>query len=297
MIIEPGSDDDTQKIPLLKQNSQWNSTEPSGSSFPPPPFAATDPNINEAAATELGPPPEFAPYQAEYFEQSNHDIVSHDPHLNSDGASSSTSLPTSSLTLLCIIGEALYRFLLSQSQTRPSYRIQCRGTHDELLSRWVTERDSQGHSRSRRETHTETVVDFDFCIDVHPEVAGGLGPIPWTVSENEPAYRGKMVREYEGFSSPLLSVAPAKHKPTRKERKQGQEWAKRRFLSGLPPWILQQDIEDGSVDILGSSQTDGLKSSKTVRQWADEYCASSKYLKEFVYEKVFLIYYTVVIPH
>ena len=31
------------------------------------------------------PPPEFAPYHAEHFEVGYQDIVSHDPHLNSDG--------------------------------------------------------------------------------------------------------------------------------------------------------------------------------------------------------------------
>lgn len=35
---------------------------------------------------ELGPPPEFAPYEAEYFEKENGDVISHDSHLNSDGA-------------------------------------------------------------------------------------------------------------------------------------------------------------------------------------------------------------------
>jgi hypothetical protein len=33
-------------------------------------------------------------------------------------------------------------------------------------------------------------------------------------------------------------------------------------------------------------EVDGLRSSKTLREWADDYCASPKYLKEFVYEKV-----------
>lgn len=31
------------------------------------------------------PPPEFTPYEAEYFATSNGDIVSHDKHLNEDG--------------------------------------------------------------------------------------------------------------------------------------------------------------------------------------------------------------------
>jgi len=42
------------------------------------------------------------------------------------------------------------------------------------------------------------------------------------------------------------------------------------------------DIADGGP----IEHLDGLRSSKTLRQWADEYCASPKYLKEFVYKKV-----------
>lgn len=34
---------------------------------------------------ESEPPPEFSPYQADYFETGNGDVVSHDPHLNTDG--------------------------------------------------------------------------------------------------------------------------------------------------------------------------------------------------------------------
>ena len=36
--------------------------------------------------TPLGPPPEFTHYEAEHFEVGYSDIVSHDPHLNSDGS-------------------------------------------------------------------------------------------------------------------------------------------------------------------------------------------------------------------
>lgn len=42
-----------------------------------------------ADALSLGPPPEFTQYKAEHFEVGYSDIVSHDPHLNSDGPSSS----------------------------------------------------------------------------------------------------------------------------------------------------------------------------------------------------------------
>jgi hypothetical protein len=34
----------------------------------------------------LGPPPEFTHYEAESFEVGYSDVVSHDPHLNSDGS-------------------------------------------------------------------------------------------------------------------------------------------------------------------------------------------------------------------
>ena len=36
--------------------------------------------------TPIGPPPEFTHYEAESFEVGYSDVVSHDPHLNSDGS-------------------------------------------------------------------------------------------------------------------------------------------------------------------------------------------------------------------
>jgi hypothetical protein len=41
----------------------------------------------------LGPPPAFAPYEAEWFEVGHGDIVSHDEHLNTDGKSRLTPTP------------------------------------------------------------------------------------------------------------------------------------------------------------------------------------------------------------
>ena len=54
---------------------------------------------------------------------------------------------------------------------------------------------------------------------------------------------------------------------------------------GQPPWVGRVDntIFDGSI-----ADLNGLKSSKSLRQWADEYCASPKKKKEFVYKKVLL---------
>jgi hypothetical protein len=45
----------------------------------------TDHLLLDIPATNLGPPPEFALYEAEHFEVGYDDVVSHDPHLNTDG--------------------------------------------------------------------------------------------------------------------------------------------------------------------------------------------------------------------
>lgn len=50
-----------------------------------------------------------------------------------------------------------------------------------------------------------------------------------------------------------------------------------RAKQGLPPWIS---------NVYNVSDAAALRSSKTLRQWADDYCASPKHLKEFMYEKV-----------
>ena len=178
-----------------------------------------------------------------------------------------------------ILGEALYRFLLTQATSSPSHRISCRGTHTEERYRWVTGRDTDGRSRSRQETYTETVIDFDFCIDIVP--SGPVTPIQWSIADDEPTYRGLMVREFEG------SAVTGRHVAKSKEIKPYKEWEEKRKGLGLPPWVSMVDnITDGS-----STHLDGLRSSKTLRQWADDYCASPKYLKEFVYKKVlFRIY-------
>ncbi|KAF9568414.1 hypothetical protein CPC08DRAFT_702434 [Agrocybe pediades] len=259
------------------------------------------------------PPPDFEPYNAEHFEVGYNDVVSHDPHLNSDG-------------------EALYRFLLSQCLlSRPRYRIQIRGTHTESRSRMVTHRDSQGHSQTRSERYDETVTDFDFCVDLVP---GSLDidmfdsgrarvmnrPLHWSVPDDVPAYRGKMVREYE--------VEPYKANPAdvrtrpgewsgergmrrtarRKEVKEYKKMIEARAKRGFPPWAdrdtpAYQDyggaeegyplppdwtnVRDAQLDPAAFlvDETHTLRSSKTLRQWADEYCQSPKKLKEFVYTK------------
>jgi hypothetical protein len=70
-----------------------------------------------------------------------------------------------------------------------------------------------------------------------------------------------------------------KCKAKRVEVKENDAWHESRSAYGLPPWISK-----GQADRADDSTT--LKSSKTLRQWADEYCASPKYLKDFKYRKV-----------
>ncbi|KAG7450545.1 uncharacterized protein BT62DRAFT_927823 [Guyanagaster necrorhizus] len=234
------------------------SSLPRPSSSPPPP---PPPFRDVAESTHLlidfddaqgDPPPEFTPYHAEYFDTGNGDIVSHDPHLNSDG-------------------EALYRFLLSQASTPPSLSLHCHGTHSETHHRHVTHTGRGGTIETRLESYTETVVDFDFYISLDHLILPE--PTHWSVADSDPAYRGRMVKEID------LS---GKKKAKRKERRAFRSWIKDRDARGLPPWISSTQAT-GAHPALEDSAV--LRSSKTLRTWADEYCASPKYLKEFVYVK------------
>jgi len=89
-----------------------------------------------------------------------------------------------------------------------------------------------------------------------------------------------MVREVE---QPLTGIRrPAESAET----KEYNAWRSERTIQGLPPWISRSHDDAPS---LGVNEAVALKSSKTLRQWADEYCASPKQLKEFMYEKVCLL--------
>ncbi|KAJ7487574.1 hypothetical protein B0H11DRAFT_2013955 [Mycena galericulata] len=264
MILPPSAE--AYKQQELQHLRPGGSGAPSASlESPPPPFQDDEgilidfSDASDSSAMNPGPhdgepqPPAFAPYEAECFTSAGN-IISHDSHLNSDG-------------------EALYRFLLSQAVSPPEFRLHCRGTHTETRYRHVTERQADGKTRTRRESYTETVVDFDFYID-----AGRFsGPVHWSVDDSEPAYRGAMVRE--------IDSPEGKRKATRAEIKLFKGWIADRTARGLPPWVSSSEGWVPSTDGT-TSNAPVLKSSRTLRQWADEYCASPKYLKEFTYEKV-----------
>ncbi|KAF8227427.1 hypothetical protein L208DRAFT_1296697 [Tricholoma matsutake] len=257
--------DSTKLLEAQERELLVASTSNAGIIDPPPPFTHDSPGPQlliddlppsasglDGLPGELQLPPEFSTYHADYFEVGNGDIVSHDSHLNTDG-------------------EALYRFLLAQADNSPSLQLHCRGTHSEHRTRWITEHNSRGHHESRRETYTETVTDFDFCIEVGP--GSTVRPTHWSVADSEPAYRGLMVREVEEPTGKRLAKQA--------EKKAHGRWSEERKARGLPPWVTSMD---GSTDGM-SDDARPLRSSKTLRQWADEYCASPKYLKEFVYKK------------
>lgn len=102
MIIELSSGYNDQKHKLDDPHHEGTSSAGPSIASPPPSFPANDytmPGGDESTETThlavdfhsdaehpTGPPPEFSPYEAEYFEVGYNDVVSHDPHLNSDGA-------------------------------------------------------------------------------------------------------------------------------------------------------------------------------------------------------------------
>jgi hypothetical protein len=160
--------------------------------------------------------------------------------------------------------------LLSQAETPPTFLIHCRGTHDETHTRFVNKTDSQGRQYTESENDTETVTDFDFKI---------AQPVPpralqWTVADGEPAYRGRMNRE--------VGLPGDTTKADGDTKKQFKDWREERRKRGLPPWVGPDDERREGA----SFRTDVLKSSWTLRQWADDYCQSQKIFKEFAYEKV-----------
>lgn len=152
--------------------------------------------------------------------------------------------------------------------------LHCRGSHNETHTRLVRS-DRAGNEDWRTEQYTETVVDFDFKIDVGQHIAGG--PTHWSVPDSSPAYRGRMFRE--------VGIGHEKRKAKRAEVNAAKAWDKERNARGFPPWIGSDYAwrEDQPHIMHGDSV---LKSSWTLRQWADDYCSSRKFLKEFEYHKV-----------
>ncbi|KAG2154818.1 hypothetical protein DEU56DRAFT_770605 [Suillus clintonianus] len=241
------------------------SRAPSSLQQPPPTFEESvadhvlhfseDDILNSTQQQGGEDPPDFSPYNAQFFTSHSGDIISHDPHLNDDG-------------------EALYRFLLSQALARPTVMLRCKGSHNETHTRMVHSRHN-GQTSMKTEQYTEHIIDFDFCIDVGQYIFGE--PTHWSYADSTPAYRGRMYQE--------MGISEERRKAQKSERKAAKAWDAERARRGFPPWIGSDYAwrEDQQY----SMQTNAvLKSSWTLRQWADDYCASRKYLKEFNYHKI-----------
>ncbi|KAH8835709.1 hypothetical protein DL96DRAFT_1575314 [Flagelloscypha sp. PMI_526] len=174
-------------------------------------------------------------------------------------------------------GEALFRFLLSQSMIPPLFYLHVQGSHDERRCR-TTRR----NGKLETEEYNEKIVDFDFRIDLSnyilssPENYGG--PVYYSAADNEPCYRGAMVRQTRPPWGPL-------QKSGRRENKAFQRWQKDNHMSGTPPWI-SGDRAWKSTEDDSALPVAGLCNSRTIRDWADEYCKSEKLMKEFVFEKL-----------
>lgn len=126
----------------------------------------------------------------------------------------------------------------------------------------------------------------------------------WSVSDEVPAYRGEMVKEVrakvvveedgmgqqrrtrgrKGKSRDLEDgVVGTRMRRAAEDAEidDAEAWEQTRIAKGLPPWV-ERDTSSDAIEV----NLRVLKSSKTVREWADEYCASNKVLKEFMFEKV-----------
>jgi len=77
-----------------------------------------------------------------------------------------------------------------------------------------------------------------------------------------------------------------RRKATKPEINMFKAWRDKRIEQGFAPWVGDESRWHGHGDSTAMNEIDGLRSSRTLRKWADEYCASQKHLKEFTYEKV-----------
>ncbi|KIJ68481.1 hypothetical protein HYDPIDRAFT_81594 [Hydnomerulius pinastri MD-312] len=257
IIIEP-------EQPKTKQPGQYVPGGEASSSFSsssaPPAFEESSGDRivqDETYAIPGGEePPAFTPYDASYFASKTGDVISHDPHLNEDG-------------------EALYRFLLSQASIPPKIVLRCKGSHNETHTRLVHSHREDGQTRMKTEQYTERIADFDFSIDVGQHIFGE--PTHWSVGDSTPAYRGRMFRE--------VGINGEKRKAKRAETKAAKAWDSERNCRGFPPWIGSDYAwREDQPHVMHTNSV--LKSSWTLRQWADDYCSSRKHLKEFEYQKV-----------
>ena len=132
------------------------------------------------------------------------------------------------------------------------------------------------------------MADFDFYIDLAPQIVHG--PVHCSLPDAEPAYRGEMYMQVDSNElathDPETALPTGRRKATRAERKAAEKRRKLREEHGLPPWVAPESESWFQQSTAAPRPAVVLQSSKTLREWADEYCASDKLLKEFTYTRV-----------
>jgi hypothetical protein len=146
--------------------------------------------------------------------------------------------------------------------------VHCAGQHDEVA--FSPSNVPQPPSRN--------ILDFSFYIGYQTPSQ----VTQWTVADDAPVHRGHTMSE--------TGIPRSATKANGAQIERFGAWSKERTARGLPPWISTRDAaryERGRRASAGSRppQTEALRSSWTLRQWADNYCGSHSRFKEFVYEK------------
>jgi hypothetical protein len=163
------------------------------------------------------------------------------------------------------LGDQLHRFLLHHSATPPTYHLRLRGIHDEVKKKIVETTDDNGEKQKKEVEEHVTVTDFHFIIDLTPSLT--VSPTEWSVADDEPAYRGGMTKDLDSA-----------------------ELAWRRAVADGERGNPHAAVVAGVPQTQSQGERFRLKSSFSIREWADHYCASEKLLKEFVYKKVKIDY-------
>lgn len=134
--------------------------------------------------------------------------------------------------------------------------------------RTVRTDNSDGTTSYRTQHETVTITDFSFYIDCLAYIV--CGPIFWSYPDEVAAYRGLMVPQVDGKGR-------TRRKATKAEKDLFKSEKYLRKNEGFPPWHYNSS---------SGMNARPEASSKTPREWADEYAASPKLLKEFVFRKV-----------
>ncbi|KAG8955966.1 hypothetical protein FRC04_006414 [Tulasnella sp. 424] len=236
---------------------------------------------NPVAPNPPGPSPNASPCSF-WITRTRKNVKSNDKRLNHDP-------------------RALQHFLLTHASGRPTVLIECKGTHE------------VGSDNPDGTQTTITETDFHFTVDISSALlpANTYGAPVWVVADEEPVKRGKYWRQIDyDPNPPPQAQTPANleagHSRLRRraatplERKQALDDAQRRKALGLPPWasISAQTPDPTGVRLLfpgdrlrfdkasvcaieGFSDSNLVAPTKTLDEWAEEYCASWSPLKEF----------------